>query len=359
MVHGYYVEVEPIIMRFLLEKLIHVFYFCGGRGIGKTYGALDMCYRIGSGQLFLDPDFGEKEKFLYLRRTAVEAKSIASPEMSPFKRYGQNENKKITSDFSGTIGVGNFYDETEEDSAIHIGYCAALSTFANLRGVDFSDVSFILYDECIPESKNKRPLKDEGFLLLNMLETINRNRILEGRQEVVLCMLSNPIDLASNLLSQLGFTPILNNMIFKNQQKYTDAERSLHIEKLTDHKVSEDKAQSFLYKFAKDTGFNEASLSGDFVNNDLSVVRKVNLAEYTCEYSLENVFIYKHKSKSDLYYICSKKNTPKVAFKAYEREKFRKAFYWLYKLLVVNRRVFYDNFNTKTVFEEMIKYKPF
>lgn len=352
--HGYYVEVEPVIMKFL-ESGIHNFYFCGGRGIGKTYGALDMCRKIGMGELRLNPTL-EDEKFMYLRRTGVEAQSIAAPESCPFKAYNRDEGYMISSDFISKLGFGKFYDEMSEEKKC-IGYCSSLSTFANLRGVDFSDVSFILYDECIPENRNKHPLKDEGFLLLDMLETINRNRILQDKPEVVLCMLSNPIDLASDLLSQLNITPILNMMIFKNHQKYTDRNRSLHIEKYVDHQVSRDKAKSALYKFSAGTGYNDRSLSGNFVSNDLSIIKKVDLKQYTAFLTLENICVYRHKS-SEEFYISQIINHSKYTFKAYEKEKVRSVFYWLYKLLVIDRKVFYDNYNTKVVFEEMIRFKP-
>lgn len=350
--HGYYVEVEPVILKFL-KKNIRIFYFCGGRAIGKTYGGLDMCRKIGTGELVLDSTY--KNKFMYLRRTGVEAQSVADPKSCPFKTYNRNEGYTISADFSAKMGFGQFYlDEEKEES---IGYCAALSTFANLRGVDFSDVVFILYDECIPENKNKHPLKDEGFLLLNMLETINRNRALEGKEEVVLCMLSNPIDLASNLLSQLNITSVLNTMVFKGQERYTDYNRSLHIEKYVNHAVSQDKKESALYKFAASTGFNERALSGDFLDNDLGLIKKVDLTQYKAFLSLENICVYKHKSTND-YYISQTMNHAEYVFRAYEKEKFRTVFYWLYKLLVVERKVFYDNFSTKVVFEEMIRYKP-
>lgn len=355
MIHDYYVEVEPVIKKFI-KKGVHFYYFCGGRGIGKTYGALDLCRKIGTGETVFDRRTKEAGKFLYLRRTAVEAQSVSSPEACPFKKYNKEEGYEINADFSAKMGFGNFY--LNYDMEKHIGYCAALSTFANLRGVDFSDVTFILYDECIPENKNKHVLKDEGFLFLNMLETINRNRVLEGKQEVIVCLLSNPIDLASTLLSQLLFTPILNNMIFKTQDRYTDYERSLHIEKYTDHRVSKDKEQSALYKFSAGTGFNERALSGNFIDNDLSIVKKkVNLNEYTAYLSLENVCVYKHKSDGT-YYISQTMQKAQYVFRVYEREKFRTVFYWEYKLLVIERAVTYDNFNTKVVFESMINYKP-
>ena len=337
------------------EKGIYFYYFCGGRGIGKTYGALDMCRKIGTGELKFDSSTEEPEKFLYLRRTGVEAQSVAAPESCPFKKYNKEEGYTICADFTSKLGFGKFYltDEREE----HIGYCAALSTFANLRGVDFSDVQFVLYDECIPENKNKHPLKDEGFLFLNMMETINRNRALEGKPEVIVCMLSNPIDLGSALLSQLNITPILNNMVFKGQDKCTEKERSLHIEKYVDHIVSQEKSNSALYKFAQSTGFNERSLSGDFLDNDLTLIKKVNLNDFTAYLSLENIYVYRHKSDGT-YHISQIPQHPQYVFKAYEKEKFRTVFYWLYKLLVVERKVTYDNYNTKVVFEQMINYKP-
>lgn len=355
--HGFYVEVEPVIEKFLSQE-IYFYYFCGGRGIGKTYGALDLCRKIGTGDWNIDSSTSRTDqRFLYLRRTGVEAQSVAAPESCPFKAYNRNEGYDISADFNAKLGFGKFYMNSEGEEKREIGYCAALSTFANLRGIDFSDVVFILYDECIPENKNKHPLKDEGYLFLNMMETINRNRVIEGKPEVIVCMLSNAIDLGSPLLSQLAITPILNTMIFKDQQKYTDRNRSLHIEKYVDHVVSKEKEAGAVYKFAAPTGFNDRALSGNFLDNDLGLVKKVNLTDYKPFLTLENICVYTHKSDGT-YYISQTLNPCKYVFKAYEREKFREVFYWRYKLLVIERKVFYDNYATKTVFDEMIKFKP-
>lgn len=353
MIHGKFVEVEPVIRKFL-PKGINFFYFCGGRGIGKTFSALDLCRKIGDGTVTFDPN-EEQNKFMYLRRTAVEAESVASIEGNAFKKYNKEEGYEITPDFNNKLGFGNYYLDSERKR--HIGYIAGLSTFANLRGVDFSDVQFLFFDECIPENRHKAVIKREGILLLNVMETINRNRELLGRPPIILCMLSNAIDLGSVLLSELALTPILNNMIFKGQQRYTDKERCLHIEKYKDHVVSQEKETTALYKFAKPTGFNEEALSGDFLANDLTVIKKVNLQEYFPLLSLENLFVYQHKSE-ELFYIAQIPATPKYEFRVYEREKFREVFYWKYKLMVIDRKVNYDNYQTKVVFESMINYKP-
>ena len=66
----------------------------------------------------------------------------------------------------------------------------ALSTFGNLRGVDFSDVDMIFFDEFVPQ-KNARPIKAEAEAFFNLYETVNRNRELDGRPPVRVLMLSN------------------------------------------------------------------------------------------------------------------------------------------------------------------------
>lgn len=351
MIHGKFVEVQPVMDKFI-PKGVNFYYFCGGRGIGKTYSALDLCYKIGTGQA--PPHYG-KGKFMYLRRTKTEAESVASPEGNTFKKYCLDENVTVSPDWNDKLGFGNFYVGSTDEQQ-HIGYIAGLSTFSNLRGVDFSDVSFILFDECVPEKK-RGTIDREGRLLLNMLETVNRNRSILGEQEVILCMLSNAIDLGAPLLSDLLLTPVLNNMIVNNQQRYTDYSRSLHIEKYVNHQISCEKANSALYKFASGTGFDEESLSGEFVLNDLTLITKsVNLAEFECYMSIENVYIYTHKSIENMY-ISMTPSTPKYKFRVTDKLKVRELLYWNYKLYRINNRVRYDNYQTKVIFDAMINYK--
>lgn len=356
MVHGKYVEIEPIILDKLESKDIHVFYFCGGRGIGKTYGGLHMLRRIGEGHILRN---SEKDggKFLYLRRTAVEAQSVAEKEMCPFKKYNAQEGTHICADFISKLGIGNFY--LDEDKEVHLGYAAGLSTFSNLRGVDFSDVTLVFYDEAIPEkSKNKRPLSNEGNLLLNLIETINRNRALEGLPEIVVVMCSNPIDLGSTLLTQLDLSGIFTSMIFKKQQFFTMPERSLYIARYINHPVSQEKKdKSFLFKFAKDLGFSEQTLTGEFTDNNLSVVEKhVKLQEYIPEFIFSDICVYRHKSKEQ-YYLSKKCMACSERYTAHQRELVRMRFYWLYKLLVTAESVKYDSYQTKMVFDSLIGYK--
>lgn len=335
------------------ERGINFYYFCGGRGIGKTYSCLDYCYKLGTHQRCIDYTI-ENEKFIYLRRSKVQAETCGLISSSPFKVYNKNNGLQITPTFNSQLGYGDFFLDREKTT--HIGYICALSTFQNLRGIDFSDVTFILYDECISEDNSKAQFKNEGRTLLNLYETVNRNRIIEGRPECILVLLSNPIDLSSDLLAQLEFTKILSNMIIKNQQRYTDYDRSLHIEKLVDHAISKEKAQGALYKFAPQD-FTDQSLTGDFTDNDFSLVNKsIRLDEYLPYINCEICCVYKHKNK-EFYYISSSLQTAKYNFTALEREQVRELFYFKYKLIVLNRVIAYETYQVKYVFENFIRYK--
>lgn len=351
MIHGLYVEVEPIIDKWV-EKGIHFYYICGGRGIGKTYGALHLCHKIGTGEKKI---LGVTGKFMYLRLSKTEAESVAAPESCPFKRYNLDENINITADFSSKLGYGNFYIG-DDDEKEHIGYCAGLSTFSNLRGIDFSDVMFILFDECIPENAGKIKLKNIARALLNMIESINRNRALLGEPELVLLMLSNPIDLTNDLLTGLHFSEIITSMMIKGQQKYTDYNRAVHIEVLKDHAVSKLKGQkSALYKFSKGTGFNDEALTGDFVNNDLTEIHDVPLSEYNCLYQLGNIYVYQHKTEQ-LWHICEYQQPAKITFRITERERIREIVYWQYKLLLAYSQVSYSTVTVQQLFNNIVGY---
>lgn len=357
MIHGKYVEVESTIKSKLNTKGIHFFYFFAGRGVGKTYGALDFLVRLVTGKTNLyDDEIEGKKKFLLLRNTAVEAQSIASEESNVFKTYNLNEGTNICADFNSKIQFGNYYNDNEKTE--HIGYVASLSTFSNLRGVDFSDVSIILFDECVPE-KRVRNVKHAGKLLLNALETINRNRVLEGKNEIVVIFLSNAIDLGNELLVELGFTTIINKMIIKNQEKITIPERSVYVQRWKNHPVSnEKKNKSALYKFARDTDFCEEATSGEFKANDLSCLSRPNLQEYEPYIVLDNIYFYKHKSKN-LIHLCGIKMPCRYVYKSKDINYVKEQFGLRYKLMRNRSLITAESYEYLAVIDNMLGYSPY
>lgn len=346
-----YYDVKEMIEKFYPKVVF--FYICGARGIGKSFSANKLAVQIGRRDYVIEPQ-NKSPKFLYLRKNETDVQVAMTFFGNPFKTINEEMGWEITPEYNATNRIGYFYPAP--DALNPIGYAAAVSTFSNKRSVDLSDVDYIFYDEIVKEEGATRYIKNEGVRLMHLYETIARNRELQGWNPTILLLASNPIDLADPLLSDLGFTPILNSMIFNNQERYTDYERRLHIEKLTNHPVSERKKQTALYQFAKNTKFFDESITGNFVNNDLDCVKKVNLSEYTPLCTVENICVYRHKGTGAWY--ISKIITPcNLHFKVSETRAIRERLYLPYRDAQAMRRIGYDAYDTKVVFEAMLGIK--
>ena len=167
-------------------------FIIGGRGSGKTYGALKYVIDM-------------HKKFLLLRRLQSQIDLVGKPEFSPFKA--------VAADMGIEIGVKSIskYNSVFIRNEEVLGYSAALSTISNLRGFDASDVEMIIYDEFIPEPHEK-PMRAEGTAFLNMYETVNRNRELKGCDPVQLIALANSNDLANAIFIELGIVDKVQKM---------------------------------------------------------------------------------------------------------------------------------------------------
>lgn len=354
---GTFFVAEHMIKKYI-PRGIYFYYVCAGRATGKSYSCYDICRKVADGENLFFPDRAHEkdQKFMYVRCSAVESQAVATKEGNAFKEYNIGENTDIYAEYNTKTNSGIWYKKIEDDYK-EVGYNVSLTTFSNLRGVSYADVSFILFDECVQQKRYKTRNMRLAKEFLNMLETISRNREVQGRNPIIVIMLSNPIDLGDALLSGLNFTPLLSKMMIEGKQRITVPERSLHIERLTNVPISEQKKKTSLYKFARGTGFVEESLSGDFVNNDTSIIKKPPLNEYLPLLTLEDTFtVYEHKTKNH-FHISTSTMTAKNNLKVINMEKFRDIFYWKYKVAVIEGVVTYDNYQTKVMFEEMIRYK--
>lgn len=266
-----------------VEKKAIFSFIMGGRGIGKTYSALRYT------------SIDNNITFLLLRTSEAELDKTVGKNINPFK--------KLNSDFKRNIEVAagdvkTFIEKTEGDEVKIRGYAAALSTFSNFRGMDFSDVDVIIYDEFMREKQQK--IKNIGFIFFNIYETINRNREIEGRDPVRVYFLSNAAMLDSPLLSDLGLVSELEMMIRKGQRRLSIPERGVYIH-LPQVEVSEKKSKTALYKLAQGTDFYQFSIENEFVSASFTGVEKQNIQEYTPICSLDSMYIWRHKSQSNLY----------------------------------------------------------
>lgn len=309
------------------------FIFCwGGRGTGKTYGALKWAIENGV-------------KFGLMRRTQSQLDLISKPEFSPFKSINNDTGSNVSivplSKYNGGIYKMDFVDGKNVAQGAPIGYTFALSTIANIRGFDGSDIELLIYDEFIPEP-HSRPIKEEHEAFMNAYETINRNRELQGRKPLQVLCLANANALDNPLFMGLEIVTKADKMN-RNRQEYSlDNKRGLLLVNLCNSEISEQKSNTALYRLVRNSNFSKMALSNDFSGEEeRGRIGSRPLQEYRPLVVVGELCIYRHKSQ-DLYY-CSSHITGsplKFGVGESERARFRRLYSWLWPVYLDNKMDF-------------------
>lgn len=298
-----------------------------------------------------------REKFMYMRRMAKEVEFCTSEVSNPFKRINYDFHTNIKADLLKKDGYAVFYDfdrrtEDEDEEMQPLGYGVALSTFAGLRGVDFSDVNTIIFDEFIPE-RHVRKIKGEGKVFLNMYETVNRNRELQGEPPVKVLLLANSITMASEILLEMGAVPTMANMIMNNRHRATIKERGLYIELIEQKELATLKSNTALYKLTKGNDFSKEAIMNSFTNDNLNLAKKVKINEYKAIFTFCDYTFYQHKSRNE-FYLAKRTDTCQIQYSGADVDRLSKNFLFMYRNLVLSRRLFFDDYSTKLVFDTIL-----
>ena len=313
------------------DKLRPFTFIVGGRGIGKTYSAIDTAIMEHRGH------------FMYMRNTREQLQESVGAFGNPFKRWASDHNVDIRLEMERKHAVINHYKCDDSGAAVKevIGYAANLSTFENLRGVDLSNVNFILFDEFI---ENRTLSFDQYKAFLHMYETVNRNRELMGEEPCKVVLLSNAQRLGNPILRGFNLIPQIEAMQRSGQHSWSDG--PIRIE-LPFSVVSEEKKNTALYQATAGSNFEKEALNNNFINDSFTGVRKVNLQEYVPMFSIDGIYLYKHKSEV-MYYACS---VPANNIHHYSSSDNFIVFYKLYglrlKLAIGSDKMFFSDYSTK------------
>lgn len=319
--------------RAVLGLQVSFIFIVGGRGTGKTYGALKYVH---------DND----KRFMFMRRTQKQIKQLRKPAFNPFKKLGDNEGFNV--ELVASDEVTTIIERKEEIDEV-LGYACAVSDLANMRGIDASDVDVIIYDEFIP-MRSERVAKGEELSFLDIYESINRNRELDGYQAVQVLCLANSNEMANPVFMELNLVRTAEKMKKKGERVKVDKQRGYAIIYLDDSKISEQKKQTALYKLLGDnSNYTKMSLSNDFVIEDDDLIQSKNLKEYKPFVSIGELTIYKHKNKREYYASNFKAGACRNEFSADSKgiDKFRKQYIKLYYTYLDRRIIFEDYLSLK------------
>ena len=288
------------------------------RGTGKTYGTLKYHYE-------------QHHKILLIRRTKQEAEIMARTASTAYKKVFDDLGVEYYCTPCGSSGYGCVYAADQSGSFECIAYVASLKTFANIRGLDFSDIDYIVYDEFIAEPHVPK-IKNEGMALANLYESVNRNRELSGQDPVQLLCLANSVNMANDTFMYFNLIEQAEDML-QHEDEIRELGNKLLI--IPQHSpISEKKGQTALYK-AVSAEYAEMAIKNKFILNDFTYVQRRNLREYNCLFKVGDLYVYQHKSKHEFYVTFSKSQTKAVYENGYadlarfRRDKWRFAGFYL------------------------------
>lgn len=265
----------------------------GGRATGKTYGALKYTYEQG-------------QPFIFMRRTQTQLDMISRPELMPFTAINRNIGSDISTFRISKYVTGFYHSETDDTGKLvpvgePLSICCALSTISNLRGFDASEYNdLLIFDEFIPE-RHERLIKEEASAFLNAIETIARNRELQGKEPMKVLCLANANNISNPLFIELNLVNIADKMIRKGEEIRYIERKGIMLVMLKESPISLQKAQTSLYRLSEDTDFSEMALHNNFVALEHDAIESKDLREYKLILIIGELGVYKHKSRVEYY----------------------------------------------------------
>lgn len=288
--------------------------FCvGGRGIGKTYGAIKMAIK----------DYLKKgEQFIYLRRYEDELSASKSTFGNDLKHEFPNHEFRVNgNDFevvTKTTG-GEVNPKTGKMSAIQkewatVGYFRVLSKAQAQKSVAFPRVTKIIFDEFIIEKNGfQRYLTDEHIAFNNFYNTVNRTR-----NNTRVFFLANSVSINNPYFDEYDIRPDQLPEISGHFHVFDyklGIKRPFVVVHFIDSKEFNDAAYKTVFgQFIKGTEYAKYAVENQFSDNHAQLVEGKTPAakyKYTLEtsggtfsvwydYAIQTYFILRRRPKQEL-----------------------------------------------------------
>ena len=303
----------------------------GARGTGKTYGLMKELIK-------------REYPFIYLRRLKTQIDNCGKITGNPFKRLNIDLGLNI---LPFSVG-GNVEFRHNDRNGVLVAVGVALSTVATVRGIDFSDFNYIVFDEAIAMIGEK-PIKNEFEAFLNFYETVNRNREIIGESPVQAILLGNANKLSNPYFSGWHFMKTSLKMLRGKQMVYQTPDATRLMIMLQDSPISKKKAETAVYQNGSE-GFISMAIDNAF-RTDETKIKSEPLKEYNHIVSIGEIGIYRHKSERR-YYVSSKVQTPYYDDFGISLKMFRQDFIMLRVNYLIAKNVLFEDYESELLFRE-------
>ena len=325
----------------IYERPLKAFnFFVGGRGTGKTFSGLSV-------------PLLSNERICYMRNTDKQIEKCLSAFGNPYKKINKLLNRGVymLTDKGTSLIVEDEPTQGDKEKQKNVslkGYGVALSTFENLRGVDLSDVNYTIHDEFMQVT----PLRYNQYTsLYDYYETVNRNREIEGSEPHRYIALSNARSRDNIILAELGLVSVIENMEKNGEHVYSKGD--IYLELIEDNEeFLKQKSNTALNRTFKGDVVEEA-LHNKFAYDSMYHVSKRKLNEYRGLACIDGIYIYEHKSRSELYCCRSKFDTFEFNLKDTKSAFMRRYAYTLREHIFSNT-IYYSEFLIKSKIEALV-----
>lgn len=273
------------------------------RGGGKTYSTLKYMKE-------------NKKIFVFMKRTnddvdnmCEDVKNPLAVDLSPFKPLNRDLGCNVHL-YSIKTGLGAFYECLQDENGKNtptgapIGYVLSANAVTKYKGYDLSECDYMIYDEFIPRPW-ERVNRHEGDQILDMYETISRDRVKRGRNELILIMLANATQIANPMFSILDLIDTASEMNIHGTEYNYIEDRGILLHQLpANFDVTEDTKKTGIQRAMANTQWGTMAYEGTFAYDDFSSIGRDRMKGYTpvCAILYKNKYSYVW-IKDGVYYI--------------------------------------------------------
>lgn len=324
------------------------------RGPGKTYSGLRYPYG--------------RFPILYVKRTNEDLKTICQYagdiefDPSPYAPLNRDFNINVKPRLLQP-GLGAFYnaDENGNPTGKVVSYIASLNSIKRVKGMDLSNAEWILFDEFIPQ-KGEIVKKAEGDMLLDLYETVARDRIKRGRTPLKLILFANAENISTPITNSLEIVDTMADMQAKNMSIYYDENRGIFYHHILagEYTINDNIGMS---KAMRGTAWALKSYGGEFANNDFTNVCDMSIKNMRCMWHLHyrrlnDAYIYLNYN-TGMFYMTNIKGKPVKSYDL-DRENEQKLFYFDH-LIDLRKACIEDRFKFKkySYYDLIINYTSF
>lgn len=286
------------------------------RGPGKTYSTLRMCVEDDIPFIFIKRTI-EDVNLLCDRKKLSE--DVSDEDLSPFNPLNRDFGWDIYPFNITNKGLAGFYHAREDDDGELkpygkiVGWILAASAVSKYKGFSLHKADVLIFDEFIPKPW-ERVNKKEGDSVLDLYETVTRDRIKRGKPELKLICLANATDVHNPMFKTLQVVDIAAEMdILNREYTYLDDGTVLHFIP-GDFDITDETKKTGIQKRMEGTAWGIMAYGGHFGYNDFSNIGRTSLKGYRpiCSVSYQKDNFYIWLKEGDYYMTKSRHNSDRI-----------------------------------------------